>query len=197
MHARQEVSLAQDPDDKLYQNRGRCVCDDMSDEEYLAWLAALARKHLLLGKLTRPTVERAVERLSSAARFAKVVRDRIDSSQLVKELAEELREVNVNQVVDALDNTGVLDALDELPEVTFGQLRRSAIPEDDARPIDRSIAQWLSDVLFLHAQPFEITQAKKIKNTIWQQSCQNAKVVDHSLSDMPARSFPDLAPPPS
>jgi hypothetical protein len=31
---------------------------------------------------------------------------------------------------------------------------------------------------FCHAQPFEITRAKKIKNNIEQHSCQNAKVVE-------------------
>ena len=31
---------------------------------------------------------------------------------------------------------------------------------------------------FCHAQPFEITRAKKIKNTLEQHSCQNAKVVE-------------------
>jgi hypothetical protein len=30
---------------------------------------------------------------------------------------------------------------------------------------------------FCHAQPFEITRAKNIKNTLWQHSRQNAKVV--------------------
>src|SRR5580700_6428166 len=31
---------------------------------------------------------------------------------------------------------------------------------------------------FCHAQPFEITRAKNIKNTLVQRSCQNAKVVE-------------------
>jgi hypothetical protein len=31
---------------------------------------------------------------------------------------------------------------------------------------------------FCHAQPFEITRAKNIKNTLLQRSCQNAKVVE-------------------
>ena len=31
---------------------------------------------------------------------------------------------------------------------------------------------------FCHAQPFEITRAKNIKNTLWQHSSQNAKVVE-------------------
>src|SRR5207344_3007746 len=31
---------------------------------------------------------------------------------------------------------------------------------------------------FCHAQPFEITRAKNIKNTLWQHSCKNAKVVE-------------------
>src|SRR5262249_35276052 len=36
------------------------------------------------------------------------------------------------------EDTGVLAALDELPEVTFGELRRSAIPEEDVDLLFRS-----------------------------------------------------------
>src|SRR5580700_4208178 len=49
---------------------------------------------------------------------------------------------------------------------------------------------------FCHAQPFEITRAKNIKNTLGQRSCQNAKVVEAFGSrrvhhrDRPQRTIP-------
>jgi hypothetical protein len=49
---------------------------------------------------------------------------------------------------------------------------------------------------FCHAQPFEITRAKNIKNTLAQRSCQNAKVVEAFGSrrvhhrDRPQRTIP-------
>src|SRR5580700_6102460 len=49
---------------------------------------------------------------------------------------------------------------------------------------------------FCHAQPFEITRAKNIKNTLVQRSCQNAKVVEAFGSrrvhhrDRPQRTIP-------
>jgi hypothetical protein len=56
---------------------------------------------------------------------------------------------------------------------------------------------------FYHAQPFEITRAKNIKNPLWQRSCQNAKVVEAFCSrrvhhrDRPQHTIPiALAAPP-
>src|SRR5580704_2518696 len=49
---------------------------------------------------------------------------------------------------------------------------------------------------FCHAQPFEITRAKNIKNTLVQRSCENAKVVEAFGSrrvhhrDRPQRTIP-------
>jgi hypothetical protein len=49
---------------------------------------------------------------------------------------------------------------------------------------------------FWHAQPFEITRAKNIKNTLWQRSCQNAKLVQAFCSrrvhhrDRPQHTIP-------
>src|SRR5580698_4924258 len=49
---------------------------------------------------------------------------------------------------------------------------------------------------FCHAQPFEITRAKNIKNTLVQRSCQNAKIVEAFGSrrvhhrDRPQRTIP-------
>jgi|SRR5580704_11424357 hypothetical protein len=49
---------------------------------------------------------------------------------------------------------------------------------------------------FCHAQPFEITRAENIKNTLWQHSCQNAKVVEAfcSAPRPPSRSPPTYDP---
>jgi hypothetical protein len=116
-------------EDKLYRNG--FLCDCMTDEEYREWLTALARKHIQLGKLSRQSLEATFKRLSSAARVVNVARDSTDRPNLAKELTGELRNIGIGEVISALDDTGVLDALDELPEVTFGQLRRSVIPEDD------------------------------------------------------------------
>ena len=52
---------------------------------------------------------------------------------------------------------------------------------------------------FCHAQPFEITRAKNIKNTLMQRSCQNAKVVEAFCSrrvhhrDRPQHTIPCTA----
>src|SRR5271156_2816091 len=52
---------------------------------------------------------------------------------------------------------------------------------------------------FCHAQPFEITRAKKIKNTVWQHSCQNAKVVEafcHAACRLSNQCRPSIHQPP-
>ena len=52
---------------------------------------------------------------------------------------------------------------------------------------------------FCHAQPFEITRAKKIKCTIEQHSCQNAKVVEafcHAACRLSNQCRPSIRQPP-
>src|SRR6266849_5173051 len=109
----------------------------MTDDEYREFLTALARKHLRpLGLRLGPegTVEHVkydIERLSSVARFVKVVSERSDNSVLVKACADELRNTYVGHVVDAMERAGVLAALDEAADITFANLRRSVIPDED------------------------------------------------------------------
>jgi hypothetical protein len=52
--------------------------------------------------------------------------------ELAKELAQEGNNSNVERIFNAMEGSGVLPALDEAPEITFPNLRRSAIPEEDA-----------------------------------------------------------------
>ena len=111
----------------------------MTDEEFQQWLEALARKHL------RPVRDRgwlreeghylthAMEWTSSVARFVSVVNGRPGNKELIEQVAGELRQSGLGHIVRILEEAGVLDALDELPEITFGELRRSAIPDEDVR----------------------------------------------------------------
>ncbi len=55
-----------------------------------------------------------------------------DQAQLVALLVRALKRRNpIDRVYRALETSGVLDALDDTPEVTFRHLRRTAIPPDD------------------------------------------------------------------
>jgi hypothetical protein len=72
----------------------------MTDDEYREFLTALARKHLR--PIFRLGPEGAVdhlkydiERLSSVARFVKVVSERPDNSALVKACSDELRNTHI------------------------------------------------------------------------------------------------------
>lgn len=112
----------------------------MTDEEYRGFLTALTGKHLRLDTLNK-AAERLtydIEHLSSVARFTRLMTERTENEMLAKALADELRNSYVDNVVAAMDHTGVLAALDEAPDITFGNLRRSAIPEEDARLLGRA-----------------------------------------------------------
>jgi hypothetical protein len=109
----------------------------MSDEEYRDWLLALAQRYLrmpvchpLFGA-NREVLPDRLSGMSSTARFARAVSDRSFRAELLSALAQELRYACLAQFASEMDKTGVLAALDELPELTFGQLRRSVIPEED------------------------------------------------------------------
>ena len=58
---------------------------------------------------------------------------------------------------------------------TRKKLIRTMPPNTD-RPINRAMV--VGCAVFCHAQPFEITRAKNIKNPLVQRSCQNAEVVE-------------------
>jgi hypothetical protein len=113
----------------------------MTDDEYREWLQMLARKHLQLDDfpLMPPGfLEQHVERMSSIARLTRAVKDRSENEMLISGLAKELRDARVDSITQALEGAGVLSALDELPELTFGQLRRSLIPNEDVRMLSRA-----------------------------------------------------------
>jgi hypothetical protein len=118
---------------------------DMTDDEYRDYLAALARKHLRVSAIHRFGPASAmehlhydIERLSSVARFARAVSERAGSPELLKALGEELRHAYVDHLVHVMEESGVLPALDEAPDITFAEFRRSVIPEEDVYLLRRA-----------------------------------------------------------
>ena len=60
-----------------------------------------------------------IERLSSTARFVRLVADRPDNVSLLKELAQEINNAYVEHIFNAMEYSGALPAVDEDPETAF------------------------------------------------------------------------------
>jgi len=111
----------------------------VTDEEYREYLAALGQKFLRPFGFHRhmhpegDELHYAIARLSSTARFARDVSERAENSDLVNAVAKELDNWYVQHVVDVMRESGVLAALDEAPDITFSELRRNVIPNEDVR----------------------------------------------------------------
>jgi hypothetical protein len=116
----------------------------VTDEEYREYLTALAQKYLDVLALQNPKMGEElayeVERLSSIARFVRTMSERSANQVLLKEAAGEIANAYayVSGVIDAMERSGILAALDEAPEITFGNLRQSAIPSEDAELLRRA-----------------------------------------------------------
>ena len=117
----------------------------MTDEEYRALLNALAQKYLRPAVLADPELgsaqlTRIADRLAALCRLTRAVADYSEDTVLIRALAEKLREVDsdLNTVFTAMEQTGVLDALEDANHVIFLELRRSAIPDEDVYILRRA-----------------------------------------------------------
>jgi hypothetical protein len=114
----------------------------MTDAEYIQYLQALARKHLQFAPVTREPwyaeLPYDMAYLESVARLLELAKERPNDPGVFGSLQNDLRGVNLANIVAAMENTGVLDALDEDPQTTFGELRKSAIPPEDAEFLRRA-----------------------------------------------------------
>ena len=112
----------------------------MRDEEYQDFLSALARKYLHPSALGEPaptisraqSLEREAERLAAVARLVTAVGDYPNDGAFRAALGQALQATEIGDVIRTMDDVGVLDALDEAPDVVFGQLRASALPIEEA-----------------------------------------------------------------
>ena len=109
----------------------------MTDDEYRQFLAALARKHVQarwrrhLGPDGGEYLRYEIDRIGSTARLVKVASERVGEQALIEIVAKEIKHSYVSQVAHAMEEAGVLRALEEAPDLVFGELRRSAIPDED------------------------------------------------------------------
>jgi hypothetical protein len=105
----------------------------LTDRDAEELLAALAKRYLTPEELTTPGsgLSYDVERLLATNRFVRAVADRPENTVLYRELGKEIRTAPVDQVIEGLRRTGLLDALDQAPRVLFANLPRSAIPRED------------------------------------------------------------------
>src|SRR5262245_8082047 len=105
----------------------------MTDEEYVRFLTALAQKHLRpkSPELVQGNAEANLPRFSKASRLLKIVWDH-DDPVLLKHLVGELQGLRpIKLAAYNMKESGMLDALDEAPKVTLGELRYSVIPQED------------------------------------------------------------------
>lgn len=122
----------------------------MTDSEYREFLTALVRRHFRAWRTHRygpgggeAELSHLIETLSYVARLSRVVADRshnLKNNQklLCKVLADDLRKVSyMGSLFGVMRHTGLLDALDEQPRLVFKNLRRSAIPDEDAQLLGR------------------------------------------------------------
>jgi len=110
---------------------------ELTDDEYRAYLDALARKYLKLYRLGEHHLEgwahlhHYLERSTSLARLLHVSAEHEDDKRLLSALGEGLKQVYLQWFVQSLDDSGVLQALEEDPATVFGNLRQSVIPDHD------------------------------------------------------------------
>lgn len=113
----------------------------MTDEDYQRLLQALAVKHLvpnepradphyLLSAVT--SLRSDLDKTARTARLLWVLEDRPDDFHIAQMLRQELEQSSpIELAVRALDETGLLGALEDAGPVILGELRRSAVPLED------------------------------------------------------------------
>lgn len=99
----------------------------MTDDEYRSFLSALTRKHR---KYTQLYFD--VAALRSTVLALKVLRER-DDPGLMNIVTSELKiSQPVNACTGLMEQSGILDALDDGNEIVLGELRTSSVPNEDA-----------------------------------------------------------------
>jgi hypothetical protein len=109
----------------------------MSDAEYREFLDALARKHLRLSQLHRKHfmeldhLSYMLGRLQNLRRLLSVAEQDTHDDEMLRLLAKKLKDSHIESVLNDMERSGVLAAIEEDPLTLFTNLRRSAIPDED------------------------------------------------------------------
>lgn len=116
----------------------------MTDDEFKEFLDALARKHLHYLRLRRhhpmghDHLGYELETMIKLRQLTGVTEDDLHNEQLVSVLAKKLKETYLSGFIDGMEMSGALRALEEDPETLFGNLRMSAIPNEDIELLQRT-----------------------------------------------------------
>ncbi len=110
----------------------------MTDEEYAAVLRALAAKHLRSPRSrgsVNPDVpwQKRVDEVYALARLVNAVAaDPAPDRQLLELIGQKLKQVKPVRIAEtALEDVGILSALEDAPLLVLGQFRRTAFPTED------------------------------------------------------------------
>jgi len=120
----------------------------MTDQEYVKFLTALAAKHVYPRGIPEPDkLERLHDKMKNLIQISRQVQDlRAELTERrqrgdggpPKELLYKLSEAPVFDGFDAMDDLGILEALDDAQDAVFTNLRRSAIPDEDVQFLSRA-----------------------------------------------------------
>jgi hypothetical protein len=110
----------------------------VSDDEYKAFLDALARKYLRVARLRRhhplefvDRLQHELDRTSRLRRLVALSEEESDNEKLLSALADALSQPSLGGCINALEESGALHAIEEDPITLFANLRRTAIPDED------------------------------------------------------------------
>lgn len=110
----------------------------MSDEEYRDVLSLLASRFFRPSAVKADFLREQIERFTSLSLLVEASKSNLDNSEIVHALADTLSKTFTCKVIDVMDESGVLDAIDEMPETVFSELRRSVIPSEDIQLLRRA-----------------------------------------------------------
>jgi len=119
----------------------------MTDEEYVKFLTALAAKHVYPRGIREPELERLHNNMNHLMQLSRQLQDlrerpgdrgQRDADIVKKEFLTSLRQAHVFDGFAAMDDVGILEALDDAPDAVFANLRRSAIPDEDVQFLYRA-----------------------------------------------------------
>jgi hypothetical protein len=120
----------------------------VTDEEYKRLLAALALKHLRAPRAVSPPGDpnrrelrpQQLDDVSSLARLVNAAAsDPRQDPELMRLVRRRLQQDSpVAIAASALDESGILDALDDASPLVFAEFRRDAIPEEDLNLLRRA-----------------------------------------------------------